>query len=274
MNELRFETAGKYVVNVQPETLAILKGMGTHWLEVQLAVNAPDGSPGGRLLMVEADLFVQQQTNVKAFLGSARLTIAFANGGFDRSTVRFLLTGAQLLALEAQRHGDLHLELEIRGFLPQAPDADGAPGFPGANQVTEYITVAESRWRQQLRNLGRSLGLEMTIPFPVGDGPQQVAANYLREAQRRLEGQDVDGAILEVRRALEEVRTASGWAWPGKKDLDQQTAEERWSKIRSALEHQAGGALHNDLGTKDHTYSRNEAEVLIAQTAALLRLLP
>jgi len=274
VNELRFETAGKYVVDVRQENLSIHKGLGTHWLEVPLAVSAPEGSPGGRLLMVEADLMVHQQTSNRAFLGSARVTLAFSNGGFDRPALRFLLTGAQLLALEAQRTGDLHLEIDVRGFLPQTPDGQGAPGYPGANEVTEYVTVAESRWRQQLQNLGRSLGVEMTIPFPTGDGPQQVASDHLREAQRRLDANDPEGAILKIRKALEEVRTASGWAWPGNKAIDLQTAEERWSKIRSALEHQAGGALHNHLGTKDHTYTRTEAEVLLAQTAALLRLLP
>jgi hypothetical protein len=180
-----------------------------------------------------------------------------------------LLTGAQLLALEAQRAGDLRLELDVRAFLPQAD------GYPGANEVTEHITVAESRWRQQLEGLGRSLGVEMTIPFPLGDGPRQAAADYLREAQRRLGANDVDGAILEVRRALEQIRMSSGWAWPGsKKTRDQRTADERWATIRAALEDQASGALHADAGTKDYAYSRTEAETLIAAAAALMRLLP
>ncbi|MBC3844653.1 hypothetical protein GXW82_44110 [Streptacidiphilus sp. 4-A2] len=167
--------------------------------------------------------------------------------------------------------------MDVRGFLPGIPDTTGfgsGPGYPSAGQAIEHICIAESRWRQQLQGLGRSLGVEMTIPFPVGEGPQQEASDFLREAQRRLSGNDIDGAILEVRRALEVVRKHSGWAWPGKKDIDQQTADERWSTIRAGMEHQAGGALHNDLGTKDYIYSRTEAEVLIAQTAALLRLLP
>ena len=277
MNELRFEGAGKYVVDVRADSLWIHKGMGTHWLEVQLAVTAPEDWPGGRLLLLETDLFAPQSNGPRAFLGAERLSAAFGNGPFERLNLRFLLTGAQLLALEAQRTGDLSLEMEVRGFLPGVPRTDGfgsGPGYPGSSQAVEYISIAESRWRSQLQGLGRSLGVEMTIPFPVGEGPQQVAVNFLREAQRRLGGNDVDGAILEVRRALEVVRKDSNWAWPGKKAIDEQTAQERWSVVRSGLEHQAGGALHNDLGTQDYTYSRTEAEVLIAQTAALLRLLP
>jgi hypothetical protein len=75
--------------------------------------------------------------------------------------LHYLITNAQLLALEQQRTGDLRLELQVDGFLPQALSA-----FPGASQVTEHITVVESRWRQQLANLGRTLGVEMLVPFP------------------------------------------------------------------------------------------------------------
>ncbi|MFF8535337.1 hypothetical protein ACF07B_25905 [Streptomyces sp. NPDC015532] len=269
MNELRFDDAGKYVINVPAESLWLHQGMGTHWLGVPVSVSAPEGHAGGRLLVLEADLYAPQSGNApRAFLGSAQLAVAFGNVSSDRPTIPFLLTSAQILALEAQRAGDLRLELDVRGFLPQAK------GYPGANQVTEHISVAESRWRQQVEGLGRSLGVEMTIPFPIGDGPQQAGSDYLREAQRRLGGNDVDGAILEVRRALEQIRVGSGWAWPGKKDQDQQTADERWARIRADLEHQASGALHTDAGTRHHTYSRGEAETLIAATAALLRLLP
>ncbi|MFH9355366.1 hypothetical protein [Kitasatospora sp. NPDC017646] len=49
--------------------------------------------------------------------------------------------------------------------------------------------------------------------------------------------------------------------------------DERWALVRSALEDQASGAMHTDPSTKDHTYTHAEAEVLIAATAALLRLL-
>ncbi|MDT0468737.1 hypothetical protein [Streptomyces gibsoniae] len=269
MNELRFEDETKYVIDVQTDSLWIHKGMGTHWLDVPLAVSAPANRTGTHLLILEADLHASpSHSTPRAFLGAARVSVASGNGGPDRLTLRFLLTGAQILALEAQRVGDLFLELDVRGFLPRTDR------YPGSPQVTEYLSVAESRWRQQLEGLGRSLGVEMTIPFPLGDGPHQAVSDYLREAQRRLGGNDIDGAILEVRRALEQIRAGSCWAWPGKKDKDQQTADERWARIRADLEHQASGALHADSGTKDYTYSRTEAEAMIAATAALLRLLP
>jgi hypothetical protein len=86
---------------------------------------------------------------------------------------------------------------------------------------------------------------------------------------------EVDGAILEAQRALEYIETNSGWSWPWqKKERDQRTPDERWAWIRSGLADQASGALHRGAGTKDYTYSRAEAEVLIAMATALLSLVP
>jgi hypothetical protein len=96
---------------------------------------------------------------------------------------------------------------------------------------------------------------------------------YLREAQRRLRDDDADGAMLEARRTLEYIKLNSGWSWPVGKAAREHTPDERWTWIRAALEDQASGALHKDVVTKDFTYSRTEAETLIAMAAALLRLL-
>lgn len=80
--------------------------------------------------------------------------------------------------------------------------------------------------------------------------------------------------MLQVRMGLEKIKGISGWNWPGKKDKQQCTADERWALIRSALEDQASGAMHTDAGTKDYKYSRHEVEALIALTAALLTVVP
>jgi hypothetical protein len=178
-----------------------------------------------------------------------------------------LVTNAQLLALEQRRVGDLRLELRVNGYLPQAS------GFPGTSEVSEHFAIAESRWRQQLVGLGPSLGVDMVVPFPKTSALHDGVAEFLREAQRLLAGNEIDSAMLQVRKALETIR-GSGWAWPGSKPKNERTAGERWACIRAALEEQASGAMHIDGGTKNHTYSRAEAEALIGLTAALLTVLP
>jgi hypothetical protein len=268
VDQLRFGGGlGYYSVSAAPDSAQICKGMGTHYFQVQLQVGIPPtGSEAGRLLCLETTLYAPQASGARSPLASVNVSVPFDPAGEVRRPVLiFLITSAQLLALEQQRTGDLRLELQVRGVLPQA-----ASGFPGGSEVTEHITIAESRWRQQLAGLGRTLGAEMLIPFPDDDEPRRAVADFLREAQRLLGGSEIDAAMLQVRKALETIKNTSGWAWPGKKDKGDRTVDKRWALIRAAVEDQASGAMHVDLGTRDHAYTRTEAETLIAMTAALL----
>ncbi|WP_328524332.1 hypothetical protein [Kribbella sp. NBC_00359] len=269
MDQLRFDDQlGIYSVSVAPESIGILKGMGTHCLQLQIAVGIPElGPDAGRLLYLETALCAPQPAGPTVPIAFANMSVPFRPAGeIRRLTPQYLITNAQLLALEHHRVGDLRLELHVRGFLPQAA------GYPGSSDLVEYVGIAESRWRQQLAGLGRSVGAEMLIPFPADDEPRHAVAEFLREAQRLLGGNEIDSAMLYVRKALEGIRTICDWGWPGKKGERERTGGERWAWIRAALEHQASGALHDDAGTKDYRYSRAEVEALIAMTAALLTI--
>ncbi|MGA5509462.1 hypothetical protein [Streptomyces umbrinus] len=268
MDELRFDAPiGSLAIGHRDNGLMILKDLGAHGLRLQLEVKTPAAPEAGRVLVLETVLYAPYSSGHRGRLGAAAVTLAFSPDTVERPHLHYSLTSAQVRALEEHRLGDLRLEVEVRAVLPQA---EGHPGCPPA---TLYIDVAESRWRQQLDALGPALVMEMSVPFPAGDDGRQEAVVYLREAQRRLRDNDVDGAMLEVRRTLEYIRLNSGWDWPGKKPDKERTPEERWAWIRSALEDQASGALHKDAVTKNFTYSRIEAETLIAMAAALLRLL-
>jgi hypothetical protein len=272
VDQLRFEEGlGYYSVSAAPDSVQIRKAMGTHYFQVQLQVGIPPvGAAAGRLLCLETTLYAPQASAARAPLASANVSVPFNPAGEVRLPVlMFLITNAQLLALEQRRTGDLRLELAVRGVLPRA-----ASGFPGGSEVTEYITIAESRWRQQLAGLGRTLGAEMLIPFPDDDPPRRAVADFLREAQRLLGGNEIDAAMLQVRKALETIKNTSGWGWGGRKDKGDRTVDERWALIRAAIEDQASGAMHVDPGTRDHAYTRAEAETLIAMTAALLPVMP
>lgn len=272
MDQLRFEAGlGHYSVSVAPDSVWISKGMGTHYFQIQLQIGIPEvAAVAGRLLFLETTLYAPEGGGPRVPLASASVSVPFnPEGEVRRPTLQYLITNAQLLALEQRRTGDLRLELQVRGVLPQA-----ASGFPGASEVTEHITIAESRWRQQLAGLGRTLGAEMMIPFPDDDEPRRRVADFMREAQRLLGGGEIDSAMLQVRKALETIKHTSGWNLPGKKDKGERTVDERWALIRSAMEDQASGAMHVDPGTRDHVYTRAEVEVLIAMTAALLCAMP
>lgn len=272
VDQLRFDSGlGVYAVSVEPEQVLIMPGLGSHVFQIPLEVAIPEVDPqrAGQLLALDVRLRTPQAATAPKLLASLTTHVAFApHGETRRESLQFLVSNAQLLALEQQRVGDLRLELEISGYLPRAS------GFPGTTEVRLHISLPESKWRQQLTNLGRTLGVEMTIPFPLDDDPRRAVADFLREAQRQLGGNEIDSAMLQVRKALEKIREICGWDSPGKKDRNQRTAEERWALIRAALEDQASGAMHGDAGTKDHAYSRHEVEALIAMTAGLLTIVP
>jgi hypothetical protein len=237
---------------------------------MQLEVGIPEVSESaGRLLCLETTLHAPQTSGPRAPLGSANVSIAHnPTGEARRPTLRYLITNAQLMALEHSRSGDLRLELQVNGFLPQAA------GYPGASEATEHISIAESRWRQQLAGLGRTLGVEILIPFPDDREPHRGVADFLRDAQRLLGGHEIDSAMLQVRKALETIKNTRSWDWPAKKPKEDHTASERWALIRAAMADQASGAMHVDAGTKDNKYTRAEVETLIAMTAALLSIVP
>lgn len=272
MDQMRFDKGlGTFSLSVAPESVSISKGMGTHYFQIQLEVGIPQVTKvSGRLLILDTTLYTPTgATGPRMPLASASVSVPFQpEGEVRRPTLNYLITNAQLMALEQQRTNDLRLELQIDGVLAQATTA-----FPGGTRVTEHISIAESRWRQQLAGLGRTIGAEMLIPFPDDDEPRRAAADFLREAQRLLGGREVDSAMLQVRKALEIVKNAAAWNWPGKKKKGELTAGERWALIRAAIEDQASGAMHVDPGTSNYTYTRTEVETLIAMTAALLRVM-
>ncbi|MEU4154579.1 hypothetical protein [Streptomyces sp. NPDC026659] len=138
-----------------------------------------------------------------------------------------------------------------------------------------HITIAKSRWEQQLAQLGPSAAFEMAVPYPLGDPERDEVGRTLREAQRLLTVGEIRASILEVRRALEWVRENVTWDNPGsRKQANQCNQTERWWRIQDALYSQTCGALHNDAVTKDFKYDQAEAETLLAMTSALLRNVP
>jgi hypothetical protein len=270
VEQLRFEKSlGTYLATVEPESIWISRGLGTHCVRAQLALANPEVvADAGRLLHLETTLYAPVASGPRAPLASTNVSVAFGGPAeVRRVELTYLLTNPQLLALEQNRLGDLRLEVQIRGFLP------GAPGFAGCPDVTTYLSVAESRWRQQLESLGRSVGVETVVPFPEDDDPLRGIADFLREAQRQLAGNEIRAAMVHVRMALEGIKQQTSWPWPGKKDREQWTAGERWARIRATLEDQASGTVHLQ-GTRDYQYSRDEVETLIVMTAALLRIVP
>ncbi|MFF5080384.1 hypothetical protein ACFY36_25310 [Actinoplanes sp. NPDC000266] len=122
-----------------------LQRPGAHSFQLKLEVGISQVAKGaGQLLAVETTLYAPQGNGPHAPLGLAEAFVPFnRTGEIRRASLLYLITNAQLQAMEQCRLGDLRLELDVEGFLP------GASGFPGCPKFTEHIGIAESKWRQQ-----------------------------------------------------------------------------------------------------------------------------
>ncbi|GAA1264154.1 hypothetical protein Psi02_76290 [Planotetraspora silvatica] len=262
---MRFDVGvGDFALDVQEESVLLLKSMGTICLQLGLEVKAPVDQKVGRLLALQADLY-GTHGSYRMLLSRVTEMVPFTPEiGIERRTLKFILTSAQLHAINEARDGDLRMQLEVVGTLPQAI------GYPGSTTEVLHFSVARSRWVDQINALGPSVAFEMRVPFPLEDAPRAEPAQHLRSAQRRLLEDDIDGAILDARRALEWIRLRSGWTWPLNKDHRLRGKDERWAAIRGAVEDQASGSVHADAVTSAFKYSMDEAKALISITAALL----
>lgn len=263
---MRFDAgAGEFVLGVREESVQLIRGLGTICLELGLEVKAPTGGEAGRFLVLQADLYGVYGSYQKMLVGRVTEMLPFTpETGVERPKLKFLLTSAQLHAINEARDRDLRMELEVRGTLPQAT------GYPGSTTEVLHFSVARSRWVDQINALGPAVAFEMQVPFPLEDDPRAEPAGHLRSAQRRLLEDDIDGAILEARRTLEWIRLHSEWTWPLNKDNRLRGQDERWAAIRLAVEDQTSGSVHADAVTSTFTYSRDEAKALITIAAALL----
>ncbi|MFD8321373.1 hypothetical protein [Kitasatospora purpeofusca] len=270
VQELRFESDIRFTLEMG-EQLWLHRSIGGHELHVQAAVGVSPLSEAGKLLTLEATLFGFAAAPInRARLGRFTASLAYTPVvTVHRQLLVFPLTTVQLHAIEASRAGDVRFELEVSATLPQAE------GYPGAADTTAHLSIARSRWEEQLEQNAPSAAFELAVPYPLHEPRRAEPGLLLREAQRLITRGQIRGAILEVRRALEWMQQNAGWDNPGSKKLANQcTQSERWWRIQDSLYSQTSGAMHNDAVTKAFEYSRAEAETLLAMTAALLRNVP
>ena len=138
-----------YSVSAAPDSVMIAKGMGTHYMQVQLQVGITEvGAAAGRLLFLETTLYVSQGTTRRQCATRVGECVGAVqpSGEIRLPVLLFLVTNAQVRALEEHRNGDLRLEVQVNAVLPRVL----LKASRARAQVTEYISIAESRWRQQL----------------------------------------------------------------------------------------------------------------------------
>ncbi|MFI7283434.1 hypothetical protein ACIBOV_24545 [Micromonospora chersina] len=136
------------------------------------------------------------------------------------------------------------------------------------------INVGE--WAAQMTAIEAGTFVELLVPL-AGGADYAGAVALLREARELLREGNVDAAIGQARKALEQVRKEYGtqklYEAATKKTPRTRTLPERWAIMVEDLYSTMSGAAHNDEVTKEFTYSQEDGAMLITATAGMLKRL-
>lgn len=203
------------------------------------------------------------------------------------SSVRFTLSlsTAALAALETARDGGpitLVMSLVAHPFgLTENPG--GAPGIyvvPVGQQPPFEYRVPKEQWLEVLKSLGYCDSILTELRLPA-QGPESTSVGRQRvvnAVNARNEGR-YRNTVQECRIALEALKTAGfGGRAPDEvaqflqKNARNLSQAERFSALQIAMQLFLSPAHHD--GVPDEEFSREDADLAIAMTAALLRLAP
>jgi hypothetical protein len=201
------------------------------------------------------------------------------------SNVRFTLslTTSALIALESARDGGsiaLEMNLVAHPFVV-ARYPDSAPGLEVRPTSETYrFSVPQERWLAALKQVGFCDTLVTELRLPAS-GPQSTAEGRQRlmQAVSARETGSYAEVMRKCRIALDALKTSGfGGRAPAEvagflqKNASKLSQAERYSALQVAT-HLFLSAAHHD-GMPEEEFNREDAELAIAMTAALLRLAP
>jgi hypothetical protein len=193
----------------------------------------------------------------------------FASGFFEKTvTYRLPLDFAVLERVEQARLGkDFILNVIPRGEIQEV--GYGSPSFYWLTDPTGVsLEFPRSRWGDILIAVGFPM-LDAPLSFPVTGAPARAAQVHLREAMRLLNVEQIPDAVVNARKALEELRGVIPPVRPKKTDPDyrEEDAATRIGRV--------SWAAYNLCNVKAHTkdpaeFSRAEALLVIQLAGAMI----
>ncbi|MEV4201094.1 hypothetical protein [Micromonospora globbae] len=190
----------------------------------------------------------------------------------------------QLVALERARgQDDVVLRLKFQATLLAPPD--------GVHPVTSeelQVRIPRTRWLELMDQAGTEVGVLVRVPSPLTDSaltpPPATsdedaaslaqAAARLRQARAELRDQQWEHCVATCRRVLENIsRLVSLPSAKSVADIPaaKRTQDQRWAAIYWDVKSMAHAAHHDDSTAEGFSWSRADAEAILAATAGLLR---
>lgn len=135
------------------------------------------------------------------------------------------------------------------------------------------LVVRTATWGEQMQRIEAASFIDVLVAVPQG-AEMAGAVARLREARQLLLDGKYDPALGEARKALEPVRSSMRTAYlsgRAKTDPRQRDLDERFAMLAEDVFALLSGAAHDDPVTEDFRYANDDAVVLIAATAGLVK---
>jgi hypothetical protein len=276
-----------HTVFIELENVFLQPGLAVHALTLRTKVQGRWLEETGKdnesyaLMSISGRLTVGQSMKPLAELAARVITLRGWPVGHD---LVVLLTDDQLLAIEASRGvGNVELVLNVEAAL-----LDVEPRLPLSQSQQVRYDVPGSRWLELLDQVGSAVAITVRVPSPLSDAAPErreatvdasksAAAGRLRQARIALRDGDYEKCVTSCRLVLDNLNAllpptpAHVLVKVKPRERDQ---HQRWSSIFHDLYSLASGAQHDDEVTKSFTWSRTDAQAILATVAGLLARVP
>jgi hypothetical protein len=280
---LRYGTLG--FVSLTVGDVRISPGTGTHRLAFPIKVTGswlnPDEPDSNAPTLLTGSVWTDQP-NLR-WLAPVPVQVLTVRGYEVGGELSIDLGDDQLIALERARgQADLSLVLNLQATLLSSD-----PGvYPVADEQVQF-RIPAGRWLELLDQAGSEVGIVLRVPSPLTDsaldGPPAASAAdvaslsqataRLRQARTELRDQQWEHCVATCRRVLENVARLSSLPSYGevsKVAATDRTKNQRWAAIYYDVKSMTSAAHHDDGTTAGFTWTRVDAEALLAATGALL----
>lgn len=280
---LRFEALGQ--VHVAFGRVDLFPGYGSHRLALHVEVTGtwlnPDEPTSTAAVLVTGTLWTDLPTF--RWVSGLEPQVLTIHGYQVGEELVVDVTDDQLIALERARgEGDVALRLKLQASLLGV----GPTVYP-VPQEEVSLRIPPSRWLELLDQVGTEVGIVLRVPSPLTDsalGPPAAsevedsaslsqATSRLRQARAELRDHQWEHCVATCRRVLENlgrlvVLPSAGEVF--KIRPEDRTQEQRWAAVYHDVKGMAHAAHHDDETTEGFTWTRADAEAVLAATAGLL----
>lgn len=279
---LRYSPLGQ--LHVRFENVFAVAGYAAHRLSVQAQITGSwldpeDPSNSLASVLLTGSVWTEQPGHRP--LASLNPIVLTVRGFPTHETLSFTLTDDQVMELERARgENDLGLRLDLQATLLQPP--------AGIHPIAEEqgpLRIPRGDWTNLLDQLGTEVGITVRVPSPLTDpsiiarggadedlASLSQAAARLRAARAAMRDLDPEQCVANCRKVLENINLIS--PVPGLKSInaipEKRTQAERWVAIYHSVRSMTHLAHHDNEDTPTVTWTRTDAEAILATTAGLL----